>query len=237
MNIALLNKQKKLAKFMQKTAQEKHAKEQNVFKGIGKNASTKNTSRHRDNVSAQELKNDLERLSEIDEIPEKIDYKKTALIPKYMDIVKAYRESGERHTNEMLVYLIIWLIDVELIEEAIELADFAIEQGQSMPERFKRDLPTYVAEEICTWAERQHKAGLSASPYLDHVAERLIKNVWPVGQKIVLNKVYKLMGLYAEQNTEWSQAVHWFEHCVACNPEGHGVKTKLATAKKLAEPH
>ncbi|MFC6924286.1 phage terminase small subunit [Microbulbifer taiwanensis] len=172
------------------------------------------------------LEADLQLLSERSDVKEKIELKRR-LLPKYLPHVKTYREAGEHYPNELLVYCVIWLLDVEDIEPALELADFAIEQQQHLPERFKRDLPTWVAETVHDWAERQYKANQSASPYFEQVLEAVESERWLVTNVIVRTKLYRLAALYAERNSELESAAQWLEKAQAVNPEKAGVKTWL----------
>ncbi|MCX2834466.1 phage terminase small subunit [Microbulbifer thermotolerans] len=172
------------------------------------------------------LEADLHLLSERTDVAEKIALKRQ-LLPKYLPHVQAYRESGAHYPNPLLVYCLIWLLDVEDIEPALELAEFAIAQQQQLPARFKRDLPTWVVETVHDWAERQYKAQQSATPYLEQVVEAVQAERWIVTQPIVLNKLYKLAGLYAERNGDIDAAVHWYQLCEQVNPGKSGVKTRL----------
>ncbi|MGO1273377.1 MAG: phage terminase small subunit, partial [Pseudomonas helleri] len=89
---------------------------------------------------------DLQRLSDLKNLASKQSLKRDELLPKYQDYVQRYCESGLNFPNRILVQVMIWLFDTAEFEDGLELADFAIEQGQEMPERFKRrDIQTFVA--------------------------------------------------------------------------------------------
>ena len=178
------------------------------------------------------LQKDLDTLKKFDEIEEKIEYKKNVLIPRYLPKIEAYIESGDSYDFPLLVYMAMWLIDAESIEKGLAIASVAIDQEQSLPEYFNRDLPTFVAEEICKWAKKQYADDASASPYIDEVAAKLVDNEWEVENIVVLNSIYKLMGEYADRGKEFGDAVFWYEKCVEVNPEKHGVKGKLQKAKE-----
>lgn len=178
-------------------------------------------------VIAVALAQDLDALKELKAVKDKVALK-VQLLPKWLEVVKSYRESGAQHPFEPLVRTIIWLLDAEQIDVALENADFAIAQQQHMPDEFKRDLPTYVAEEIHNWAERQLKAGHSAEPYLSQLIERLESKAWLVTQVIVLSKIYKLAGMFAEVEGDLKKAEAAYLKCIDANPVGHGVKGKLA---------
>lgn len=182
------------------------------------------------------LHQDLEALKQHTDVAKKIELKKSHLIPKWERVIEDYIESGERRPFEPLVRLVIWLLDAEAIDRAINLADLAIEQQQPMPDGFNRPLPTFVAESFHDWAERQYKAGHSAEPFLADVIKRVESRRWPVNEPIVLNKLYKLVGQFAEVNNDLAAAEAAYVRCVEVNPDKHGVKTRLeAVRKKLGK--
>lgn len=99
------------------------------------------------------LDQDLERLSAIKGLAGRQALKREELLPKYQDFIQRYMESGLVMPNRVLVQVMVWLFDTEQFEDGLELADFAIEQGQQMPERFKRrDIQTFVADAVIDWA-------------------------------------------------------------------------------------
>lgn len=183
------------------------------------------------NLVTIKLESDLKHLGSLADVEEKRALKKNHLIPTYMPVVNAYIESGANHPNPALVWMVIWCLDVEDTEQAIRLAKHAIEQQQSAPDRFKRDLATIATEEIAEWAERQYKLELSTTPYLEQVADLVASEKWLVDQFIVLNKLYKICAMYCDRAGEHADAVNFYEKCVAANPDGHGVKTKLTKAR------
>ncbi|WP_299580903.1 phage terminase small subunit [uncultured Microbulbifer sp.] len=176
------------------------------------------------------LENDLQLLSERKEISEKIALKRE-LLPRYLPHAHKYMASGAKYPNLVLVQCVIWLIDVGDIEQALMLANYAIEQQQSMPERFKRDLPTYVAEELHDWAEREYKAQRSPFPYFSEVLDAVQSDRWPIFNKIVLGKLYRMAGLLYDQEEDFAKAVHWYEKAEQVNDKA-GVKTRLEMARK-----
>lgn len=182
------------------------------------------------------LQNDLAALHDITDVQKKIALKKEHLIPKWLPFVEQYIQSGAHHPFEPLVRLAIWLIDAEEIDKAIQLTDYAIKQLQKMPDGFKSDLDSFAAESIHDWALKQFKAGHSAEPFLTQVLERVEGKQWLVTQPIVLNKLFKLVALFAEKEKQLEKAETYFLKCVEVNPKGHGVKGALhAVQKKLGK--
>lgn len=183
------------------------------------------------------LNQDLAALHDIVDVSKKIELKKSSLIPKWQPIVDDYISSGAHRKFEPLVFLAVWMLDAELITDAMRYADYAIQQQQPMPDNFSRDLPTFMSAGIHDWAQRQLKAGHSAEPYFTQLIERIESKQWLVDSPIVLGFVYKLAAQFAETENQLEKAEKLYLQCVEANPEGHGVKTKLtALQKKLGKP-
>lgn len=175
------------------------------------------------------MASDLAALSDIVDIKDKQELKKK-ILPKYQEHVREYVESGAHYSNPVLVRCAIWCIDVGDLEAALELANLAVEQQQIAPESFKRDLPTFFAEAITEWAERQLKEQQSGSPYIDAVVEHLVNNTWPVTNAIVRGKAFKVAGQLAEQNGDLKVALAHYEAAQQEN-EAAGCKTRIAQLK------
>lgn len=175
------------------------------------------------------LGEDLARLSDINSLEARQRLKREELLPKYLAYVQRYRESGLNHANPVLMQVLVWLFDTEQFEQALELADFAMAQGQTMPERFKRDIPTFVADSVIDWAETEHKAGRSPEPYLSQLLPR-VDGEWQLFERIPA-RFHKLLGILALEGERWAQAIAHFERAAALYPE-IGVKTRLEEAIK-----
>ena len=170
--------------------------------------------------------------------------KRDELLPKYLDYVQRYRESGLNHPNPVLMQVLVWLFDTVQFEAGIELADFAIGQGQQLPERFKRDVQTFVADELIDWAEAEHKAGRSPEPYVSQLLPRVDGNwdgftqggegvrpaPWQLFERIPA-RYHKLLGVLAMERKDWAPAVAHLNRATELYPE-IGVKTRLEGAEK-----
>lgn len=231
MLITLKHKQARLAKLAEMQAAEasKKGKPAVVLRQPARNQA-KGKAKTDGDVIAAALAQDLDALKELTSVDDKIALKKQ-LLPKWQQVVDDYRASGAQHYFEPLVRYVIWLLDCEQIDAAMEYAEFAIAQQQHMPEGFKRDLPTYVAEEVHKWAERQFKGGHSAEPFYSQVIERIESRAWLVQQVIVVSKIYRLAGMFAERDGDMEKAQAAYLKCIEVNPEKHGVKGKLAAVQ------
>ena len=117
------------------------------------------------------LDQDLARISAINGLAGRQALKRDELLPKYQEYVQRYCESGLVFPNRVAVQVLVWLFDTAQFEDALELADVLIEQGQQMPERFKRrDIQTFVADAVCEWAYAEYKANRSPEPYLSDLS-------------------------------------------------------------------
>ncbi len=187
---------------------------------------------------------DLERISAINSREARQALKRDELLPKYLDYVQRYRESGLNHPNPVLMQVLVWLFDTAQFEAGIELADFAIGQGQQLPERFKRDVQTFVADELIDWAEAEHKAGRSPEPYVSQLLPRVDGNwdgfkqggeserpaPWQLFERIPA-RYHKLLGVLAMDRKDWAPAVAHLNRATELYPE-IGVKTRLEGAEK-----
>lgn len=187
---------------------------------------------------------DLERISAINSREARQALKRDELLPKYLDYVQRYRESGLNHPNPVLMQVLVWLFDTAQFEAGIELADFAIGQGQQLPERFKRDVQTLVADELIDWAEAEHKAGRSPEPYVSQLLPRVDGNwdgfkqggeserpaPWQLFERIPA-RYHKLLGVLAMERKDWAPAVAHLNRATELYPE-IGVKTRLEGAEK-----
>lgn len=172
---------------------------------------------------------DLERISAINSREARQALKRDELLPKYLDYVRRYRESGLNHANPVLMQVLVWLFDTAQFDVGLELADFAIEQGQQLPERFKRDVPTFVADELIEWAEAEHKAGRSPEPYVSNLLPR-VDGEWELFERIPA-RYHKLLGVLAMEQQDWATAISHFNRATELYPE-IGVSTRLAGAEK-----
>ena len=175
------------------------------------------------------LDQDLERLSAIKGLAGRQALKRDELLPKYQDYVQRYCESGLNFHNRVLVQVMVWLFDTEQFEDGLELADFAIEQGQVMPERFKRDIQTFVADAMIDWAFAEYNAERSPEPYLSNMLP-LIDGEWELTEQIP-SKYHKLIGMRAMEAGEWNTALKHLERSTKLYPKA-GNETRISKCRK-----
>jgi tetratricopeptide (TPR) repeat protein len=183
----------------------------------------------------QTLEQDLKKLHNLPSIPDKIEYKQDKLIPFYQPIIDAYRTACDNgqppYSNQVLVQLVIWLFDVGDIAAALNWGRYAVAQKQPMPERFKRDLPTYVVDATRQWAELQREQDRAVQPYVSDTLEFALAEQWPVNG-IALCNLHKLAGDLAVEAGQLETARDHFLQAKALNPHKAQVTTKLNRINK-----
>lgn len=189
-------------------------------------------SKHAFYVSA--LDTALTQLSEHKSVEVRAQVKRDSLIPEFEKYLKAYRAAEQNYPNEPLIYFVIWQFDVGDIENALDWGFFALEQKQAMPERFKRDLATYIADETLAWAEREFKAGNSIEPYFTQVLKK-VESEWELFEKITAN-YFKLTGmalLAGEPDEEKQKAALGYFQKAHEKYSKIGVKTRMTELEKV----
>jgi hypothetical protein len=175
------------------------------------------------------LAGDLDRLHQLNSLDQRQQLKCSELLPKYQEYVTRYRESGLNFPNQVLMYVLVWLFDTGEFVAGQELADFAMSQGQELPERFKRNIPTFVGDAVIDWAEAEHKAGHSPEPYLSDLLPR-VETEWKLFERIPA-RYHRLLGFMAMDRKDWALAVTHLERAEALYPEIR-VETRLKGARK-----
>lgn len=176
------------------------------------------------------LDQDLQRLSDIKGLAGRQALKREELLPKYQDFIQRYMDSGLVMPNRVLVQVMVWLFDTEQFEDGLALADFAIGQGQEMPERFKRrDVQTFVADAVIDWAYAEYNAQRSPEPYLSDLLPR-VDGEWELTEQIP-SKYHKLIGMRAMEADEWETALQHLERSTELYAKA-GNETRIAKCRK-----
>ena len=136
------------------------------------------------------LTNDVNKIRAFPNFELKAEYKRDVFLPKWMPFVEEYLAKGIVYQNDYLAYCIIYSFDVGDFDTALRLADLAIKQNQSLPERFKSTLPTFVANQIYDWTDKTASAGYSVEPYFSQTFKN-VATQWKL-HEIVTAKWLKL---------------------------------------------
>lgn len=177
------------------------------------------------------MEQDLKRLSGL--APgDKDKLREKELIPKYLPIAENYLESGSSYRNPVLVEVIIMLMDIGNIPEGLLLAFPALEQKQPMPQRFQKvNLPTFVCDNVLTWANAQLARGNSIEPQFSQVFETMLEDNWKVPREVVA-KFHKIFGEVHLKNGSFENALEDFVRATEIDPAGAKCTTKINQLKK-----
>jgi hypothetical protein len=135
------------------------------------------------------------------------DKKRKTLIDRYIGHVENYIDKGLEFANPVLVYMIIWLIDLGRIGDALKFGVIAVNQKQMPPQQWRRNLPTFIADSVCDWAQSEFDNDRSVEPYFTDAFKLL--DQWPVPDAVVL-KFTKLAGDIEFKNENYEGALKLF---------------------------
>lgn len=144
-------------------------------------------------IQIQALNQDVAYLQGLPTIADRIAYKRDELLPRWKPTVEAYLDGGNNYPNPVFAWYVVWLFDAGDLDEALRLADIAIEQQQSTPDNIKSRFPVFVADTVMAWAENTAGAGESIEPYFSQVFEKVASH-WRLHEEITA-KWFKFAGL------------------------------------------
>ncbi|ENY4934719.1 terminase [Escherichia coli] len=148
----------------------------------------------------RELETDVEYVRSLPLIADRVNYKRDALLPKWVPTVEAYLASGQVYANPVFAWCVIWLFDVGDLDKALDWADIAISQQQATPDRLRSNFPTFVADTMLAWAQETAGRGESAEPYFTRTFER-VANTWRLHEQVTA-KWFKFAGLELLRNDD-----------------------------------
>lgn len=165
---------------------------------------------------------------------------KRELLSNYLPFVEAYVSDGHDYPNDVAVHVMVWLFDVNDIDNALKIGMNLVASGNNdLPAKFSRNLPTFIADAVYDWANAELKAEQTASPYLDELVafiddDALIEK-WDL-HPAVISKNLALLAKHKEREGKLAECVALCERAEVANPEGAGVKTmKERVQKALAK--
>lgn len=103
------------------------------------------------------LHQDSLRLKQIQSISDKAKLK-VQLVTAYEPYVAGVLEAGQGAQDDVLTTVMTWRIDAGLYLQALEIAGYVLKHKLVLPDRFRRTIGCYVAEEIATAALNALKA-------------------------------------------------------------------------------
>ncbi|PKR55044.1 phage terminase small subunit [Thalassospira marina] len=176
------------------------------------------------------LKMHQAQLKNVQSLKAKIDAKREFL-RDYVAYVDGILAAGNGAQDDILITIMIWRLDCGDYEGAFEIAAYALRHNLKMPERFKRDLPTSLVEEIADNALNAIDTGIgNTEPVimaLRDVLELTEKSDMP---DEVRAKAHKALGKLLV-TTDQAAALNHLKVAFDFDPKC-GVKTQIAQIEK-----
>lgn len=86
-------------------------------------------------------------LKQVQSVERKAEVKRRVL-PEFAPWVRGVLEAGRGGQDAVVMTVMVWLIDVGDFSSALDIADYALQHGLTLPDDYKRDVATLVAEEM-----------------------------------------------------------------------------------------
>lgn len=191
------------------------------------------------------------QLKAVQSVEKKIELKKT-LLPLYTTwidgVLGAAADAGQAVHDEVIASMLVWAFDCADWHLAYRIAEHLVRFGLGMPQAFKRDLSTFLAEETADAALKAYASGLpfdltvvelfaelvDGKDMPDEVKARLVK-----AQAVGRVKDIEAMDTADNQVAggrvaAMVAAIEMFKRALALD-ERCGVKTEIARLEKLLQ--
>ena len=90
---------------------------------------------------------DRRRLKQIQSVERKIEIKRQ-LLPEYQDWIDGALAGGKGGQDDVLATLLVWHIDVDDYDRALQIAEYAVAHKLTLPDQYSRDIPTMLIDEF-----------------------------------------------------------------------------------------
>lgn len=146
------------------------------------------------------VRSDHQRLKNMDDA-DKIKREKSRLVNQYRDYLTQWINAGERHTNDVLFFNVVWTADIGEWDWLLKLTDYAVKTGQ-VNDIFKSEPQTIAAREIYYAADRaieyhddRATKSIDLIPQVFGVAlEKVESGEWTI-PKALKAKYFKIAGI------------------------------------------
>lgn len=130
------------------------------------------------------LNQDVEKIRQFSAFADRNEYKRTQFLPKWMPFVEQHFNDGRTNQNDVIGYCLVYLLDIGHFEQAFNLAEKAITNGQRLPERFKSTIPTFMAKHMLDWTIHTTAMGSPVEPYFSQTFEK-VATTWQLNEVLV----------------------------------------------------
>lgn len=141
-----------------------------------------------------QLATHVQQLKNVQSMQRKLDMKKE-FAPTYDAYIQAQLAEEPAKQDPILTQVMIWLADIGEYERAMEIALYAHEYQLDMPQRFNRDVSTWMTDTFADAAIAAEKAGATDGPtllMLKDISEATVDDDMPDEARA---KLHKAMGV------------------------------------------
>ena len=183
-----------------------------------------------------QLHSGIEELSRIKSLKGK-QSRKAELLEDFTGYIEGALSPENTRQDDILIRLMIWNVDVAADENALSIAEHAIRHGWVMPDSFRRDVATFVVEEISEQVikAKEPEKRLSSLKRLEQMLETLGKEAGGDGMidmlDEVLAKLYRATAEALLAEDKRYEALEYFERALEAN-SGCGVKSVTKKLRK-----
>lgn len=107
-------------------------------------------------------------LKDIQSTEKKVEAKRK-LLPDYLDYLDGVMESDAGVQDPVVTTMLVWLLDVGHWMQALDVADYCLRHGFALPDRFNRNIPTLLMDEVSEAAIKGRLRGVDAMAVLAKV--------------------------------------------------------------------
>lgn len=109
-------------------------------------------------------------LKDIQATEKKIEAKRK-LLPEYFEYLDGVLEADAGVQDPVVTTLLVWLLDVGEWVQALQVSEYCLRHGLVLPDRFNRNVPTLLLDEVSEAAIKGQLAGVDALTVLAKVDE------------------------------------------------------------------
>jgi hypothetical protein len=125
---------------------------------------------------------------------------KRAMVRKKLEYSRSFLSNGVNSPNQMVCWVVVWLSDLRMINEFIELSRMGIPIDFPCPLDFKTNLATFVvdrANDFFEYAKKEDEEPKYQNQFFEFIEELMASDLFRVRvQKQAISKFYKYNGRY-----------------------------------------
>lgn len=150
--------------------------------------------------------------------------RKADMLPEYNAYVDGVLAADSGVQDDVVMTVAVWALDAGDYDRALQVADYGLRHGLALPDRFRRDLPTFLAEEMADAALAGEGVTLD---HLDRTQDLTADHDKP---DEVTARLHKALGAACE-DTDPAKALDHYDQALKLDP-GAGVKTAIKRVTK-----